>query len=78
MEIRFVSTLSPDDETRIAEPLLSAVVALLDKLPIAYSLRIETAAGKAFDHIHYPDAASAGLNPGFLESIVPPSLPSPP
>ena len=78
MDIRFVSTLSPDDEARIAEPLLSAVVALLDKLPIAYSLRIETASGTAFDHTHYPDAASAGINPGFLENLVSPSPPRQP
>jgi len=56
MEIRFISSLAPEDEARIAGGLATAIAALLDQLPIAYSLRIDTAVGKKFQHTHYPDA----------------------
>ena len=52
MDIRFISSLTPDDENRFAPALLSAVGSLLDQLPIAYTLRIETAGAKIFQHSH--------------------------
>jgi hypothetical protein len=47
MEIRFVSSLTPEDEERIAQSVLELVCAFLDRLPIAYTLRIETTLGTA-------------------------------
>ena len=48
MNIRFVSTLTAEDEANFAPALLRAVGSLLDQLPIAYTVRIETS-GDAFD-----------------------------
>ena len=45
MDIRFVSSLTPEDEERLAPVLLSLVGAVLDQLPVAYTLRIQTAIG---------------------------------
>jgi hypothetical protein len=42
MDIRVVSTLTPDDEECVAAALLAALAALLDGLPIAYAVRIST------------------------------------
>ena len=52
MNIRFVSSLTPDDEDRIAPGLMQAVSQLLDAVPIAYTLRVETATGKLYQHAH--------------------------
>jgi len=50
MEIRFISTLTADDEGQMAPALMNAVTALLDALPIAYTLRIETLGSQVFQH----------------------------
>jgi hypothetical protein len=52
MNIRFISTLTADDEGQIAPTLMQAVTALLDALPIAYTLRIETLGSEVFQHTH--------------------------
>lgn len=52
MEIRFVSSLMPEDENLFAPALLKAVGALLDQLPIAYTIRIETTGSQVFQHTH--------------------------
>jgi hypothetical protein len=52
MEIRFISSLTPEDENAFAPAVLKAVVALLDQLPIAYTLRIETAGSQVLQHAH--------------------------
>ena len=52
MNIRFVSSLTPQDEERIAPGVINALSMLLDQLPLAYTLRIETADGKVFQHAH--------------------------
>jgi hypothetical protein len=54
MEIRFVSSLTPEDEIRLAEGLLQALGIVLDQLPIAYTLRIEAAGSKVLLHSHAP------------------------
>jgi hypothetical protein len=58
MEIRFISSLTAEDEATFAPALLKAVGALLDQLPIAYTLRIETTGAQVFQHTHAltPDA----------------------
>jgi len=45
MVIRFTSTLTDEDEARIATALLKAIGNLLALFPISYSIRIETTAG---------------------------------
>lgn len=58
MEIRFISTLTPDDEENFAPALLRAAAALLDQTGIAYTLRVETTSEKVFQHNH-PAVGSA-------------------
>jgi hypothetical protein len=48
MEIQFVSSLTPEDEENLAQPLLKLLCAVLDQLPIMYTLRIQTPSGIAF------------------------------
>ena len=52
MDIRFVSSLTAEDESFFAPALLKAIGALLDQLPIAYTLRIETTGAQVFQHAH--------------------------
>ena len=52
MNIRFISTLTADDENQIAPALVMAVGALLDQLPIAYTVRIETTGAQVYQHSH--------------------------
>ena len=60
MEIRFISTLTAEDEKQMAPALMNSVTALLDALPIAYTLRIETLGAQVFQHTHSaPEARSA-------------------
>lgn len=50
MEIRFISSLTAEDENAFAPALLKAIGALLDHLPIAYTMRIETIGAQVFQH----------------------------
>jgi hypothetical protein len=52
MDIRFVSSLTAEDENLFAPALLKAIGALLDQLPIAYTIRIETTGSQVFQHTH--------------------------
>ena len=52
MEIRFISSLTAEDENLVAPALLKAVSALLDQFPIAYTLRIETTGTHVLQHTH--------------------------
>jgi hypothetical protein len=54
MNIRFVSSMTPEDEVRLAEGLLTAFASLLDPFPIAYTLKIETADCRVLQHSHAP------------------------
>ena len=45
MDIRFVSSLTPDDEDRLAQVLVQIVSSILGRLSIAYAIRIRTTAG---------------------------------
>jgi len=46
MDIHVVSTLTTEDEDRVADALVVALADLFDGLPIAYALRIETSGAK--------------------------------
>ena len=52
MDIRFISSLTADDENAFAPALLKAVSAVLDQFPIAYTLRVETTGAQVFQHTH--------------------------
>jgi hypothetical protein len=64
MEIRFISSLTAEDEELFAPAVLKAASALLDQLPIAYTIRIETTGAQVYQHTHVdPDAGELGLDP---------------
>ena len=48
MQIEVVSTLTSDDEERVAEALIALLGDLFGSMPIAYALRIDTAGSKVF------------------------------
>ena len=49
MHIRLVSSLTADDEARVAAALCIVVRSLLDQFGIAYTLRVETTDGQIFE-----------------------------
>jgi len=57
MDIRFISSLTAEDEEQFAPVLMKAVCTLLDQLPIAYTVRIETIGARTFAHSHAPDVS---------------------
>jgi hypothetical protein len=61
MDIRFVSSLTIDDENRLAPALLQALAALLRTSPLAYTIRIETAGGQIFEHQQAPYLPGDGV-----------------
>jgi hypothetical protein len=63
MDIRFISSLTAEDENTFAPALLKAVSAVLEQFPIAYTLRIETTGAQVFQHTH----------PSFEAAMPPPS-----
>ncbi len=52
MDVRFISSLTAEDESTFAPALLKVVSAFLDQFPIAYTLRIETSGARVFQHTH--------------------------
>jgi hypothetical protein len=50
MDIHFISSLTPDDEDRLAPALLEALKPMLGLLPIAYTIRIRTASNAVYQH----------------------------
>ena len=59
MEIRFISSLTAEDEDAFAPALLRAISALLDQMPISYTVRIETTGRRTFQDSRNPP----GLTP---------------
>jgi hypothetical protein len=50
MNIRFTSSLTPEHENVLASVLLSALANILDVLPIAYTIRIDTIDSHVYQH----------------------------
>ncbi len=69
MEIRFISSVTPEDENVYAPTVLKTITAILDKLPIAYTLRIETAGAQVFQHTH-PSVGDVKLRLPIEESVL--------
>jgi len=61
VNIRFISSLDAEDEVRFATAIIAGLSKLLDELPIAYTIRLETAAGKVIEH-HHAAAALPSLD----------------
>jgi len=73
MEIRFISSLTADDEDLFAPVVLKSISALLDQLPIAYTIRIETTGAQVYQHTHAPEPAAVpghAARPASPESAV--------
>jgi hypothetical protein len=49
MNIRLISSVTPEDEDRFAPVLLGVLAQILEHLSIPFAIRIETAAGHVFE-----------------------------
>ena len=63
MNIRFTSSLTPEDENMLAPALLKALSSILDVLPIAYAIRIDTSDAQVYQHGSPQHASSAVPDP---------------
>ena len=70
MDIRFISSLTAEDENAFAPALLKAVSTVLEAFPIAYTLRIETTGSQVFQHTHPAFEAPLNLPPVVLKAAV--------
>lgn len=61
MQIRFISSLTAEQENQLARTLLRAMTILLDRVPLAYTLRIETTGNQVYQHSKPEDATRDGL-----------------
>lgn len=69
MDIRFISSLTAEDEKAFAPALLKAVGTILDQFPIAYTLRVETTGAQVFQHTHHAfETASTPTVPASLKA----------
>jgi hypothetical protein len=59
VNIRFTSSLTDHDENAIAPALLKAVASILDTLPIAYVIRIDTSDSQVYQHSRPLDGSEA-------------------
>jgi len=50
VNIRFTSSLTPEDENIVALAVLNALSGVLDLLPIAYTIRIDTSDSQVYQH----------------------------
>lgn len=75
MDIHFVSTLTPEDEDMYAPTVLNAVRAILDAMPIAYTLRIETASTRVYQHTKSDVEVVRGSAPEELDEDTPAFVP---
>ena len=51
MHIELTSTLTQEDENKLAPAVLKAISGMLDMLPIAYMIRVETTDEHVLQHI---------------------------
>jgi hypothetical protein len=52
VQIRFTSSLTPEDEDRVAPVVLKVLGSVLDALPIAYIVQIETSGSNVYRLAH--------------------------
>lgn len=67
VNITFTSTLTSEDENRIAPALLKVVASILDLMPVAYRIRIDTVDAHVYQY----------SGPREITSEQPASLPEP-
>ena len=72
MEIRFISSMTAEDENICAPAILKAASALLDQLPLAYTIRIETTGAMVFQHTHVaPEPSVEKIAARVVDSVAP-------
>ena len=76
MEIHFISSLTSEDETKVAAAILAAAGTVLDQSAIAYSLRIETSRGEVLQRTGPVGNASAADLPPEAQALAKLDLPS--
>ena len=54
MNIRFVSSLTPEDESRLASAIVMVARGLLEQFDLPYTIRVETADGQIMHHASTP------------------------
>jgi hypothetical protein len=64
MDIHVASSLTPEDEEGIAPSVLEAVRGVLDRMPIAYAIRVETVSQRVLQHsaVAGPPPPDGGLS----------------
>ena len=60
MNIRFTSSLTAEDENILAPAVIAALSSILDLLPIAYMIRIDTSDSQVYQHSG-PDRTEHGV-----------------
>jgi hypothetical protein len=71
MEVRFVSSLTSEDEERYAPAVLAALAGMLDHTNLAYTIHIRTSGDRVFQHHHpasFLDGTDEGLRPVQFEN----------
>ena len=62
MNIRFTSSLTAEDENILAPAVIAALSSILDLLPIAYMIRIDTSDSQVYQHSG-PDRGQVTVDP---------------
>ncbi len=70
MDIRFISSLNPDDEDRVAQVVLAAIRPILEAMPIAYTVRIRTASNNVYQHTKAQIALSVDSPPSHMAPAI--------
>ncbi len=71
MRIEITSTLTQDDEKRVAAAVLKALSGLLDILPIAYIVRAETTDAHVMQHVSPPTKTWESVAALSAETVAP-------
>ena len=71
MHIELTSTLTQEDENRIAPAVLKALSAMLDVLPISYMVRVETTDQSVLENVSQGVSNWDALSPLGVDSPVP-------
>lgn len=71
MHIELTSTLTQEDENRIAPAVLKALSAILDILPISYMVRVETTDQSVLENVSQAVSNWDALAPLGVDSTLP-------
>jgi hypothetical protein len=68
LEIRLISSLTPEDEARYATTFIKVMAAMLENMPITYAIHVQLADGSVVDHSYglrllEPSPVSPGAPP---------------